>query len=96
MSNIFVGNLAFRIREADICALHLTPNGWVSGNRCYVGQVEEPKKEVPSGRVETWTEHTEQSSSLAQKDTIWKLTWKSEFVRDERRGALRDQFPRPG
>jgi hypothetical protein len=75
---------------------HLTPNGRVSGNRCYVGQVQELKKEVPSDRVETWTEHTEQSSSLAQKDTTWKLTWKSEFVRDERRGALRDQFPRPG
>ena len=75
---------------------HLTPSGWVSGNRCYVGEGEELKKEVPSDRVETWTEHTEQGSSLGQKDTTWKLTWKSEFVRDERRGALRDQFPRPG
>ncbi len=75
---------------------HLTPNGWVSGNRCYVGEGEEPKKEVPPDRVETWTEHTEQASPLGQRDTTWKLIWKSEFVRDERRGALRDQFPRPG
>ena len=75
---------------------HLTPHGWVSGHRCYVGQVEEPQKEVPSDRVETRTEHTEQASTLGQKHTNWKLTWKSGFVRDERRGALRDQFPRPG
>jgi len=75
---------------------HLTPNGWVSGNRCYVGQGEEPKEEVPSDRVETWTEHTEQAAPLRQKHTSWRLTWKSEFVRDERRGALRDHFLRPG
>ena len=55
---------------------HLTPNGWVSANRCYVGQVEEPKKEVPSDRVETWTEHTEQASTLGQKHT----TNQSSFV----------------
>ena len=73
---------------------HLTPNGWVSGNRCCVGEDEEPKKQAPADRVETWTEQG-QGSSLGQKDTTWKLTWKSEFVRDERRGALRDQFPRP-
>lgn len=75
---------------------HLTPNGWVSGNRCHVGQVEEPNKEAPPDRVETWTEHTEQASPSGQKHTSWTLSWKSEFVRDERRGALRDQFPRPG
>ena len=75
---------------------HLTPNGWVSGNRHHVGQVEESNKEAPPDRVETWTEHTEQASPLGQKHTSWKLSWKSEFVRDERRGALRDQFPRPG
>ena len=75
---------------------HLTPNGWVSSNRCYVGRVEEPKKGAPPDRVETWTEHTEQGSSLGQKDTSWKLTWKSEFVSDERRGALRDLLRSPG
>ena len=74
---------------------HLTPNGWVTGKRCYVGQAEEPKKEAPSDRVETWTEYTEQAFPFGQKDTNWKLTWKSALVRDERRGALRDQFPRP-
>jgi len=49
---------------------HLTPSGWVRGNRCYVGEDQEPKNEVPSDRVETWTEHTKQGSSLGQRDTI--------------------------
>jgi len=74
---------------------HLTLEGWMVGNRSFWGQIQGAPKESPPQRVETWVSCTEQENLNSAPHRSWKLTWKSESVSDEMRGALRDKFPRP-